>query len=160
VRIGGVELAQVNVAVGRGRLDSGVMAGFVARLEAVDAEARRAAGFVWRPTPDEVDWSEVAIFGDPMVVVVNLSVWASVEALRAYTFAGEHVAAMRRRAEWFRRPEEASLALWWVPDGHRPTFTEAWHRLAGMRRDGPGPEAFDLRRCFTPDGVPAGPRRG
>jgi hypothetical protein len=43
-----LQLAQVNVARMRGPLESEVMAGFVARLDEINALADRSPGFVWR----------------------------------------------------------------------------------------------------------------
>ena len=92
--------------------------------------------------------ADVALFGDPDRVVPNLSVWASPAALLAFTYRGEHVAAMRRRRQWFRPLGAASVALWWVADGERPSFAEAHRRLELLRRAGPTREAFGLRRVF------------
>src|SRR5437870_13571193 len=41
-------LAQVNIAQMKGPLDAAIMAGFVARLEEINALADRSQGFVWR----------------------------------------------------------------------------------------------------------------
>jgi hypothetical protein len=44
---------------------------------------------------------------------------------------------MRRRREWFERMQEAYLALWWIPTGHRPTIAEAIAKLELLRVEGP-----------------------
>jgi len=46
-----VHLAQVNIARMRAPLEDPLMAGFVARLDEINALADRSAGFVWGPTP-------------------------------------------------------------------------------------------------------------
>ena len=74
-----------------------------------------------------------------------MSVWESVEALRAYVYGDAHVAVLRRRREWFERLGEPETALWWVPAGTMPTVADAEERLAHLRAHGPTPRAFTLR---------------
>lgn len=89
-------------------------------------------------------------------ILVNMSVWESVEALWSFTYASRHLDILRRRREWFHRLAEAHLALWWVEVGHVPTIAEAKWRLELLRRDGPSPDAFTLRESFpAPDWRPA-----
>jgi hypothetical protein len=139
-----MQLAQVNVAEAVARLDSPRLRGFITLLTPLDTLARRAPGFVWRPAPDEVDPAELAVFGDPWRVVVNLSVWESLDTLLAFTHEGRHRTALRHRGRWFVRPDRPAVALWWVPDGHRPSFAEAHDRLTHLRVHGPTPTAFSL----------------
>ncbi len=140
----GWELAQVNVAEAVAPLSSPRLAGFLDLLDPLDELARRSPGFVWRPQPNEVTERDLVLFGDPSWVVVNLSVWASLAALRDYLYGPQHAAALRRRRQWFRRSDGPGTALWWTPAGERPTFAEAHRRLELLRRAGPGAEAFDL----------------
>jgi hypothetical protein len=89
-------------------------------------------------------------------VIINMSVWHSVEMLADYVFRSRHFEVMRRRREWFDRMFEAYAAMWWVPAGHLPTVAEAEDRVAALRSLGPTPFAFTLARPFAaPDGVPA-----
>jgi hypothetical protein len=81
-------------------------------------------------------------------------VWASLEALWAFVYGSAHVGVMQRRRTWFERPAEAHLALWWVRAGATPGVDEAAARLAVIRRDGPGPRAFDFKQPFGPGGEP------
>ncbi len=83
-------------------------------------------------------------------VIVNLSVWESVEALRSYVYDAGHLAVLRRRREWFAPMDSAQLVLWWVPAGHRPTLGEARARLDQLDTQGPTAEAFTLRQPFDP----------
>ena len=140
-----MQLAQVNVAEAVASVSSPELSEFVLLLDRLDELARRSPGFVWRPRPEDVRVADVALFGDPDRVVPNLSVWASAEALLAFTYGGEHLAAMRRRRQWFRPLGAASVALWWVADGERPSFAEARRRLERLRRDGPNREVFTPR---------------
>ena len=46
---------------------------------------------------------------DDPLLIVNLTVWESVEALEAFAYReASHLAVLRRRREWFERPTEAS----------------------------------------------------
>jgi len=141
---GGVELAQVNVARLRQPLDHPDTADFVAGLEPVNALADASPGFVWRLQTDEGDATALRVFPDDQVIV-NLSVWTSVDALRDFVYRSAHTPFLRRRREWFQRPDEAHLVCWWVPAGHVPTVGEALDRLAAVRRDGASEGAFTLR---------------
>ncbi|ADP81843.1 DUF3291 domain-containing protein [Pseudofrankia inefficax] len=152
------ELAQVNIARLLEPLDSPRLAGFVAELEPLNALADAAPGFRWRLQDEDGDATAIRAFdwdaGTSAGVIVNLTVWASVEALAAFAFSGHHRAVMRRRREWFEPMREAYLALWWVPAGHRPTTAEAEERVQHLRAHGPTPRAFTLRDQFPQPGLP------
>jgi hypothetical protein len=153
-------LAQVNIAALRAPLDAAATAGFVAALEPVNRLADSSPGFVWRLQTPEGDATSVRAFDDDSILV-NLSVWESVEALWAFTYQSRHLDVLRRRREWFHRLGEAYLALWWVAAGHVPTIEEAKSRLELLRRHGPAPDAFTLREPFpAPGGPPARTDRG
>ena len=143
-------LAQLNVARLVAPIDSAELADFVAGLAPVNALADAAPGFVWRLQEESGDATGLRPWGDDMIV--NLSVWASAEALRSYVFAPGHIEVLRRRREWFVPMDSPHLVLWWVPAGHRPSLAEAGDRLARLAADGPGPNAFTLRAVFP---VPA-----
>ena len=139
-------LAQVNVATVRAPLDSPELAGFVAQLEPINALADHSPGFVWRLQTEDGDATAIRPFQDERIMV-NLSVWESLEALRTFVYASRHLVVMRRRREWFHRMD-AYLALWWVPAGTIPTVAEAKRRLERLAGHGPGPEAFTFRAPF------------
>ncbi len=145
-----MQLAQLNVARLLEPLDSPRLAGFVAALDEVNAVADAAPGFVWRLQTESGNATDVRPWGED--VIVNMSVWASVEALRDYVYGPEHAAVLRLRREWFAVLGTPHLVLWWVPAGHRPDLVEAGERLARLERDGPGPEAFTLRVPFPVPG--------
>jgi hypothetical protein len=145
-------LAQLNIGIIKGPMDSPVMADFAANLERINALAEATPGFVWRLKTDEGDATAIRPFEDNENMLVNMSVWRDVEALRQYVYHSAHVELMRRRREWFERVDEAFLVLWWVRRGHQPTVAEAISRLELLRAKGPGPEAFTFRQAFpAPD---------
>ncbi|MCX9191424.1 DUF3291 domain-containing protein [Carbonactinospora thermoautotrophica] len=150
---GRYELAQVNIARLLAPLDDPLLADFVANLDPVNAVADAAEGFVWRLKTEDNNATAIRVFDDDWLIV-NMSVWKSVETLVAYVYGPEHRAVLRRRREWFARLDEASTALWWVPAGHRPTVREAEERLLHLREHGPTPYAFTLRETFPPPGEP------
>jgi hypothetical protein len=143
-----VRLAQVNVARMRAPLDDPVMRGFVDALAAVNRLAESSPGFVWRHAEHEVLSDDVGPF------VVNVSVWTDYPPLHEFVYRSAHAGFLRRRAAWFRPTEQPSTALWWVEDGTRPGVADAVRRLQHLRRYGPAPQAFSLRRRFGPTGRP------
>ena len=147
-----MHLAQINIALPREPLESPLLAEFVAALEPVNAVADRSPGFVWRLQTEEGDATGINAFGDDRLIV-NMSLWESPAALRAFVFSGHHLEVMRRRREWFERMGEAFMALWWVPVGHIPTLGEAEERLDHLREHGPTPQAFSFRQSFEPLGT-------
>jgi hypothetical protein len=149
-----LQLAQVNIARARGEMTDPVMAEFVSRLAQINALADRSPGFVWRLQTEDGDATAVRPYSDGRILI-NLSVWTDLAALRSYVFRSDHAAVMRRRREWFERFEQVYVAIWWVPSGHRPTVAEAVERLAHLERNGPTPFAFSFAVPFGPDGRPA-----
>ena len=156
-------LAQVNIGRLVAPLDSEQLAGFVASLDPVNAVADTAPGFIWRLQTEEGNATSLRVFdedadGADGGILVNMSVWESVEALAAYVYSDTHRQVLRRRRNWFDRMAEAHLALWWIPRGHFPTTQEAEERVLHLRERGPGPYAFTLREHFPPpDASASGP---
>ncbi len=143
------ELAQLNIGIIKGPMDSPVMADFAANLERINALAERLPGFLWRLKSEEGDATAIRPFADENMLV-NMSVWRDVESLNKYVYNSAHVEVMRRRREWFERMHEAFLVLWWVPKGHRPSVAEAVAKLEVLRIKGPTAEAFTFRQAFPP----------
>lgn len=142
-----VHLAQVNVARMRGPLEGPIMAGFVARLDEINALADRSPGFVWRLQTDAGNATYLRPYDDDRILF-NLSVWEGVESLRNYVYRSAHAELFRSRREWFTAFESAHLALWWVPHGHLPSVDEAKERLAHLDAHGPTPFAFTFKAAF------------
>jgi heme-degrading monooxygenase HmoA len=148
-------LAQVNVATLRTPLDGPELAGFVAQLEPINALADHSPGFVWRLQTEDGDATSIRPYDDDRIMV-NLSVWESLEALRSFVYASRHLDVMRRRREWFHRMADPYLALWWVPAGTIPTVAEAKERIELLAGNGLSPDAFTFRSPFP---APAGTAR-
>lgn len=145
-------LAEINIARLAAPLDHPRLAPFMAALEDVNALADAIPGFVWRLTGEGDDATDVRAFADPDMLL-NMSVWQSLEALAGFVYrTPEHRAVMRRRAEFFTRPE-VYVALWWVPAGHRSGPAEGVERLERLERLGPTPGAFTFRQPFPAPGA-------
>lgn len=140
-------LAQLNIAVLKDTLESPLLADFVANLDRINALAEQSPGFVWRLQDEAGDATAIRPFGESMLV--NMSVWRSVESLHHFAFRTAHVEFMRRRREWFELQSEAYAVLWWIPAGHLPTVTEAAERLADLKLHGPTARAFTFRDAFS-----------
>lgn len=147
------ELAQLNIGIIRGPMDSPVMAEFAANLDRINALAEQTPGFIWRLQTDEGDATAIRPFDDENMLV-NMSVWRDVDSLRRFVYRSDHVDVMRRRGQWFERMSEAFLVLWWVPAGHRPSVAEAVAKLEVLRRDGPTAEAFTFRQSYPAPDAP------
>lgn len=143
----GLHLAQVNVARLAAPLDSPQLADFVANLEPINAIADASDGFVWRLQTDAGDATALRIFDDDWLIV-NMSVWESLEALRNYVYRSPHADVLRRRQEWFDKMVEVHVALWWIEAGTIPTLSEAQERLLRLRAEGPTPEVFTLKEPY------------
>lgn len=149
-----MQLAQVNIGRVKGEMTDPVMAGFVARLADINALADERPGFVWRLQTEDGDATAVRPYDDARVLI-NMSVWADLASLKDFVYRSAHSAVMRQRRDWFERFESVYVALWWVPEGHRPPVAEAVERLAHLERHGPTPIAFSFTEPFGSDGVAA-----
>ena len=144
------ELAQLNIAYLKAPLDSPILADFVANLDRINLLADGSDGFRWRLKTDEGNATSLRPFGDD--VIVNMSVWRDLDALRNYVRHSAHAEIMKRRREWFAHAPQAYAVLWWVPSGHRPSLSEAASRLEWLRQHGPSSTAFTFGRIFrAPD---------
>jgi Domain of unknown function (DUF3291) len=147
-------LAQINVARMLYPIDHPGMAEFVRNLEPVNALAEQAPGFVWRLQDDSGNATGLSFIDDPMIII-NMSVWTSVEALFGYVYQTGHTAIMRRRKTWFEKPQAPHMALWWIGAGQVPTPQEGLARLDHLRAHGPGATAFSFKQRFAPPSLAA-----
>nr|WP_235030872.1 DUF3291 domain-containing protein [Nonomuraea solani] len=144
-----MHLAELNVAHLRAPIDSPEIAEFVALLGPINAVADEAPGFVWRLKESETDPTATVIhdYGDHLLI--NFSVWESLDALWNYTYRSDHLEVLRRRREWFLRLAEPYMVMWWVPEGHIPSLAEGMRRLELLRAEGPSPRAFTFKDSYS-----------
>ena len=158
-----MHLAQINIGRVLNPVDDPRMADFTDNLDAINALAETSPGFVWRLKDDSGNATAIPVHEDP-AVIVNMSVWESVEALHAFAYQTAHRSFVQRRKEWFHPFGGAYVALWWVPAGYPPTVADGLARLDQLRRFGPTVHAFNFRRAFPPEDAsplgPAGPADG
>ncbi len=144
-------LAQLNIAKMLQPLDSPPMKDFVAALDQINALAEQSPGFIWRLIGEEGsdinNPTGLRAFDDD-TILVNLSVWESVEALHDYVYKTAHVEYVRRRKEWFGLMGQPHMVLWWVEPKHKPGLAEAKERLNYLQKHGASPKAFNFSQIF------------
>jgi hypothetical protein len=145
-------LAQLNIALAKAPLDDPSMAGFTADIGRINAAAEASPGFIWR-LDGAYDPPDSELVRDPRVLV-TMSVWQSVEALHAFVYRSAHREPFARRAQWFDTFADASVVLWWIAAGSRPTPSEGLARLEQLRLSGPSVQAFTFKQTFP---APADP---
>jgi hypothetical protein len=146
----GWNVAQINVARATAPLTDPSMADFVAALDSVNALAEAAPGFCWRLKGADGGSSGYVAFDEDDRVIVNMSVWSSIEALHAFVYGGAHVVMLRQRRRWFSRESVPVNALWWIQAGSVPTLDDGRQRLAILRAVGASPDAFTFETRFPP----------
>jgi hypothetical protein len=147
-------LAQVNIARMRGHLNDAAMAGLGARVDEMNALAERSKGFVWRLRTEEFNEKELQVFAtyftpfDPSRLFYNMSVWESIGDLKQFVGKTAHADMLRDRNRWILNSDRATLALWWIPIGHRPTIAESAVRLRSVQENSPTKCAFTFAVIF------------
>lgn len=144
-------IAQVNIGRARAAIDEPLMAGFVARLDEINALADASPGFVWRLKTEEGNATSLQPYNDDRILF-NLSVWESPEQLKKYVYRSAHAQVMRQRKDWFERFDAPYTALWWIAAGHIPTIAEAKERLAYLQLNGDSEFAFSFAHIFPAPG--------
>ena len=143
-------LAQVNIARMLEPLHSPVMADFVNNLERINTIAEKSQGYVWRLTGDGNDATSIKIFNDDYLIV-NMSVWESLDDLFQFTYQSQHLDIFKRKKEWFSKTKSVHLACWYVPVGVFPTIADAEGRLSYLSLYGETPYAFTFKMRYTPE---------
>jgi Domain of unknown function (DUF3291) len=141
------QLAQINVARLIAPIDNPKIAEFVAQLEPINSLADAAPGFVWRLKSESGNATDIAYNDDPFIIV-NMSVWESIQALRDFAYRSNHVRVFRDRAKWFEKMDQPNYCLWWIPAAHIPKVAEGRERLEHYQRHGATPYAFWFSQQF------------
>jgi hypothetical protein len=150
-------LAQINIGRILAPIDDPKIAGFVAQLDSINALADSAPGFVWRLQSAAGNATDVPYNDDPFVLV-NMSIWESLEFLRGYVYTSRHIEVFRERAKWFEKMDKPNYCLWWVPVGRIPTVAEGRERLEHYQTHGPTPYSFWFHKHFSATIVEPVPR--
>lgn len=140
-------LAQLNLALAKYPLSSHEMAGFVSMIAEVNAAAEASDGFIWRLRDDGDGSLSIRLSAsglDDDAMLVNMSVWRDLAALRSFVIDDPgHRAVMKRRAEWFHRAIEPMTVCWFVNEGETPTVADAQAKLLELRQSGPSEKLFE-----------------
>lgn len=141
-------LAQVNIAKMLAPTDSPIMADFVANLDSINQLAEQSDGFIWRLKTDDNNATSIKVYDDDFIIV-NMSVWETIDKLFNYVYKSNHVEIFKRRKEWFEKMKDMHMALWYVEEGKHPTVADAVARLDHIRKHGQTPYAFTFKQRFT-----------
>lgn len=141
------QLAQINIGRLIAPFDDPRIAEFVAQLEPINALADRAPGFVWRLQSRSGNATDIPYNDDPSIMV-NVSVWESLEALRNYAYKSDHMKVLRDRAKWFVKLDKPIYCLWWIPASHIPSVAEGRERLEHYQKHGATPYSFWFSQEF------------
>ena len=139
------QLAQINIAHMLGAKEDPIMKEFVDFLDPINQLADDSPGFVWRLVGEPTEPSPW-----PDRVIINMSVWESLEDLKNFTYHTVHSYFVRSRKKWFQHLGRPHYVLWWVPAGHIPTLAEAAVKLKQLDREGPTATAFNFQRTYAP----------
>jgi len=142
-------LAQFNVAHAKYPINDPQMKGFVDLLASVNEAGERSKGFVWILKDDTGTAVNYNPYNDPYLLV-NMTVWETIEDLKNFAYSGAHGDIFRRRREWFQPMEKESTVLWWIAKGSLPTVEEGKAKLNQLWENGPTAEAFSLKKIFQP----------
>ncbi len=140
-------IAQFNIAQMIAPLDDPRMADFVAQLDEVNALADHRPGFVWRLQTDQGNTIDLRVY-DETAILVNMSVWTSIEALYEFTYRTIHVNVFQDRRKWFEKSDTPSLVLWWIEEGNIPSVEEGKTQLEQLRLYGPSEDAFTFKERY------------
>ncbi|MBW4707910.1 DUF3291 domain-containing protein [Roseobacter sp. YSTF-M11] len=140
----GYHLAELNVGRLVAPTDDPRVAEFMTNLDRINGLGKRMPGFVWMMEGSGEPGTgntENAIGDDPQHVA-NLTVWETVEQLETFVWGTLHKQFYERRAEWFEVLGKMHFVMWWVPEGHQPTLSEALDRLEHLKALGDSDQAF------------------
>lgn len=145
------QIAQINIGRVLASLEDPIMEGFVSRLDELNAVADRSPGFVWRLQTSAGNATYFRPYPEDDRILMNMSVWETVEDLKNYVYRTIHIELLRDRHKWFEKFAGTYVALWWVPTGHIPGIDEAKKRIAHLELHGPTQFAFTFKTVFPPD---------
>jgi len=141
-------IAEINIAKMKGvDINDPIMKEFVDNLDRVNEIAESSDGFVWRLKDESNNATSLNPYDDEQILI-NVSVWESIERLEHFMYKTFHSDFLKRRKEWFLAYGTAHTAMWWVPVGHLPSLQEAVDKLAYLQKHGASPESFDFRNKF------------
>src|SRR6201984_757334 len=150
------QLAQINIGRLIAPVDDPKIAEFVAQLDPINALADHAPGFVWRLQSAFGNATDILYDPRDTTILLNMSVWESIESLRNYVYRSDHMKVLRDRAKWFEKMDKPHYCLWWGPAGAIPSVAEGRDRVEHYQRHGSTEYSFWFSQHFpAPLGEPA-----
>lgn len=143
-------IAQINIAKLKYPLTDPKVKVFVDNLDRINVLAESMPGFVWRLQDETGNATNINVFEDELLIV-NMSVWKTIEDLFAFTYRTDHIDIFRRRSEWFETMQGPHMALWWTPAGVIPSPYEGKGRLLYLELHGPNPTVFTFKKQYSPE---------
>ena len=135
--------------------------GFVRREPANFDAAARSNGFVgrsgYRGVPGPRSWDQQVFprfiegSGDTSGPS-QLSLWADIESLMAFSYGGVHADALKHARNWNLRQSWPPLVLWWVRAGEVPDWSAGVERLEYLHDHGASAHAFTFKEPFAASG--------
>jgi hypothetical protein len=126
-------LAQLNIAKMIADIEDPIMKDFVDNLEGVNSIADNSPGFVWRFESEEGDATNMRVFEDNLLLV-NMSVWESIEDLKNFVYGYFHLEILKRKKEWLNKFDGIFQVMW----------------LKYLQAKGESELAFGFRQSFAP----------
>ncbi len=140
-------LAQINIALMKAPLEDPIMAEFAEAIEGINALAEKSPGFIWRLKTSSGNATDIRAYPDPKMLV-NVSVWQSIEQLKVYVYKSLHGDFFVRRRQWFEKYQGEHFAMWWIPVGHLPTVEEGKAKLEYLELHGNSPQSFTFAKPY------------
>lgn len=141
-------IAQINIARMRGaNINDPIMQEFVDNLDKVNTIAEASPGFIWRLKDDNNNATAINPYNDEQVII-NVSVWHTIDALEHFMYKTMHAGFLKRRKEWFDRFGKVYTAMWWIKPGEYPTIPGAVEKLDHLQRNGASVIAFDFKTRY------------
>ena|SRR5258708_1996132 len=135
-------LAQINISRLVAPLDDPKIAEFVAQLEPINALADKAPGFVWRLQSESGNATDIAYSDDPFVIV-NMSVWESIDTLREFATNQITCKCFATAPNGLKKPSSPAIAC----GGFRPATSPPSARAAG---------GWNITSCTARRRIPSG----
>lgn len=143
-------LAQLNIAKLKAPLEDPSIEGFVSKLDEINALADSSQGFIWRLQEEDGSAVNISVFDDEYLIV-NMSVWESIEDLKNFVYKSGHVKVYLQKDSWFHKMTDHHMVLWWIEKGEIPDIFDAKNRLKHLQENGPSSFAFTFKNVFNPD---------
>ncbi len=151
-----MHLAQLNIAESRFPMSDKRMDSFTLKIDAINALADRAEGFVWRLKDNDpnIDGALSLRLPEADTALVNMSVWKNLKSLYDFVYMTAHAKIMQANQDNFHILKANHFVLWWIDVGHIPSLMEAKQRLDNIRKNGPTKTAFTFKTAFDMTGQP------